>query len=245
MDGAARTANRNRGQAVEELNRCRAYLKICLELLSTQPRLLLISACSIVPIGVIAWFLIGIIRHPAIPSWGAAVALALSMGLLTWIRIGFSRAVFTELLGQPWTLRGCFLFSRQRWKAALLFGLLDTLASALSGYLLIYFVFGSVAAGFWWSMAALVPCALAAGFAELDRAMVRAERVLSMVRFELVFASSILNLIWNLLLQLAMGLSPTPALATFLFIVIAIPAREVLWQLFVCVVYYHTVQVAE
>ncbi|MDQ2731921.1 MAG: hypothetical protein M3Y56_09700, partial [Armatimonadota bacterium] len=168
---------------MEELNRCRTYLQIALELLSEQPRLLLISACSLLPGGVIAWCLLGIIRHPAVPGWGSGIALALSMGMLAWVRIAFSHAVFAELLGHDWTLRGCFSFGGQRWKAAFLFGLLDALASALSGLLLIYFIFGSVAAAFWWSMAALVPCALAAGLTELDRALVRAARVLSMVRF--------------------------------------------------------------
>jgi hypothetical protein len=228
---------------MEELYRCRKYAEIAIGLLAEQPMLGLIPLASAVPaaLSLVLLAVLGSHENNLIPI---LVVFGACSALMTLVRVWLATAVMAVLRGQPWTLAGTLRAAVANWRSALLFGLLDGVATELAGLLIIYVLMGSIAAGWWWCMAGLVPCAIASGYSDFSRALVRAERILSMVRLELMVAAGLLNLLLLLLLQIALHLGLGFVLtAEIILVLVQIPLRELVWQLFVTVVYYHTAPV--
>jgi hypothetical protein len=225
---------------MDEINRCRSLARVAWNLLTSQPRLALIPMAGF-PLAFAAMVAAGWItrRDDAVVVFLALTAAATVLSALT--RVAFSSAILAALRNQPWTVRGALLTGLRCWKSVLLFGALDALVTDFCGLLLVLALFGSVAASWWWCVSSLVPCAMAAGITDVQRAVIRAERVLSIIRVEMFVASTLLNLGVYLLLSLTLHLGlPAEAAIGLFYVLVLLPTREVGWQLFVTTAYEHT-----
>ncbi|HET6386645.1 MAG TPA: hypothetical protein VFJ58_24910 [Armatimonadota bacterium] len=219
---------------MHELYQCLEIAKMAWNLLRRTPKLALIPLCCMLPALLSLFFY----------ALGGSIDAVWNSLLLTSLlaptgRIATGYAVFATLRGESWTLGEALQKGAQHWMTGIFFGVLDIIAGIICSWLVIYALFGTFAAAFWVCMSALIPCAIAAGYTELPRAMARSERVFALIRIELLFPAVLITVALGLLLSLFNLLGLLDGIGACLFIILILaPVREIIWQVFVSAAYH-------
>lgn len=229
---------------MEELERCRTYGLIAWDLLVRQPALALVPAGAALPALLIlaapdTWMP----EHPPrlLPLF---VLLAL---VQVQMRRAFSRSIFATLRAHHWTTLGAWREGLLHpTRSSVLFSLIDGAVTAVALFFLAVVPFGAFLAGPWWCVSSLVSCAFAEGIEDPSAVRARCQHLFDLARVEMLVTATTVNLCLGLVLQIVRHFPIAPVTAFGIFYLMAmIPVRELLWQLFVGVLYYHTAPESE